>query len=159
VSGIGIRPLSGSDAAACDEIVRGLPYHFGMEEGRVACARAVREQEGLVATEGDEVVGFLTWEPRFDEAAEITWMAVRQDRRRGGIGRVLLDRLGQDLARAGRSTLAVLTLSENDPDPTPEPDDGYQTTRAFYRSNGFVPVRDLPREWEENLALLLVKHL
>jgi GNAT superfamily N-acetyltransferase len=159
VSGIGIRPLSGGDADACDAIVRGLPYHFGMEEGRIACARAVREQEGLVATEGDEVVGFLTWEPRFDEAAEITWMAIRQDRRRRGIGAMLLNRLGQDLARTGRRTLAVLTLSENDPDPTPEPDDGYQTTRAFYRANGFVPVRDLPREWDENLALLLVKHL
>lgn len=154
-----VRPLSLRDAEACDAIVGGLSYHFGMEEGRVACSRAVREQAGLVATEGDEVLGFLTWEPRFDEAAEITWTAVRQDRRRGGIGRLLLDRLGDDLARTGRRTLVVLTLSENDPDPTPEPDDGYQTTRAFYRANGFVPVRDLPREWDENLAVLLVKRL
>jgi ribosomal protein S18 acetylase RimI-like enzyme len=86
-------------------------------------------------------------------------MAVRHDRRRRGIGGLLLDRLAEDLARAGRRSLAVLTLSENDPDPTPEPDDGYQTTRAFYRANGFVPVRDIPREWEENLAVLMVKHL
>jgi ribosomal protein S18 acetylase RimI-like enzyme len=159
VTGIGVRALAAGDAEACDRIIQGLPYHFGMEEGRVACARAVREQEGLVATDGDEVVGFLTWEPRFDEAAEITWMAVRHDRRRRGIGGLLLDRLAEDLARAGRRSLAVLTLSENDPDPTPEPDDGYQTTRAFYRANGFVPVRDIPREWEENLAVLMVKHL
>lgn len=159
MTGAGVRPLAPGDAEACDAIVLGLPYHFGLEEGRTACARAVREQQGLVATEGDEVVGFLTWEPRFEEAAELTWMAIRHDRRRRGVGRALLDRLAEDLARAGRRTLAVLTVSPNDPDPTPEPADGYQSTRAFYRANGFVPVRDLPREWEGNLALLLVRRL
>ena len=50
------------------------------EQGRRDCAAAVRRESGLVAVEDGEVVGFLTYVHRFDEAAEITWMAVRADR-------------------------------------------------------------------------------
>ena len=57
--------------------IAGLPYHFGQEQGRRDCAAAVRRDPGLVAVEGGEVVGFLTYVLRFDEAAEITWMAVQ----------------------------------------------------------------------------------
>ena len=44
-------------------------------------------------------MGFLTFVPRFDEAAEITWMAVRNDRRRRGVGHRLIERL-TELLRA-----------------------------------------------------------
>ena len=105
-----------------------------------------------------EVTGFLTYVHRFDEAAEITWMAVRADRRRRGIGHALIDRLTDELEAAGRRTLLVLTVSPSDPGP--EPDDGYQSTRAFYRSVGFVLARDLPREWDGgDTAVLLVRSL
>ena len=33
---------------------------------------------------------------------------------------------------------------------------GYQRTRAFYRSVGFLPARELPDLWPGNKALLLV---
>jgi ribosomal protein S18 acetylase RimI-like enzyme len=97
-----VRPLSAADADACDAIVAGLPYHFGNEQGRADCARAVRSQPGLVAEDDGEVVGFLTYEPRFEAAAEITWMAVRADRRRSGIGRAMLGRLSEELVAGGR---------------------------------------------------------
>ena len=97
---VAIRQLVVSDADACDAIVSTLPYHFGDEEGRRECAAAIRAQRGLVAQGGGEVVGFLTLEPRFDECLEVTWMAVRADRRRQGIGRSLLDRVASD-ARGG----------------------------------------------------------
>jgi ribosomal protein S18 acetylase RimI-like enzyme len=157
VSAVEVRPLVAADAEACDEIVAGLPYHFGLEDGRRECAAAVRRDPGLVAVEGSEVVGFLTYVPRFDEAAEITWMAVRADRRRGGIGHELIDRLAERLAAEGRRILLVLTVSPSDPGT--EPDDGYQSTRAFYRSAGFVLGRDLPREWDGDTAVILVKSL
>jgi ribosomal protein S18 acetylase RimI-like enzyme len=96
--------------------------------------------------------------PRFDEAAEITWMAVRADRRRRGIGHGLIDRLTDELGSAGKRILLVLTVSPSDPGP--EPDDGYQSTRAFYRSVGFVLGRDLVREWDGgDTAVVLVKSL
>jgi ribosomal protein S18 acetylase RimI-like enzyme len=62
----------------------------------------VRQQDGLVAVDDGTVVGFLTWQPRFEEAAEITWMAVRSDRRRQGIGHALIDRLASDLVVTGK---------------------------------------------------------
>ena len=94
-----VRQLARVDAEACDAIVASLPYHFGDEQGRHDCAAAVRLQGGLVAEANSEVVGFLTWEPRFDECAEMTWMAVHADRRRKGVGRMLLDRLAADTWR------------------------------------------------------------
>lgn len=154
---VGIRPLAPEDAEACDAIVAGLPYHFGQEAGRHECAEAVRRDPGLVATEGEAVVGFLTYVPRFDEAAEITWMAVRSDRRRQGIGHALVERLVRELLASGRRLLLVLTVSPSDPGP--EPDDGYGATRSFYRSVGFVLGRDLPREWEGDTAVVLVRTL
>lgn len=157
MSAVEVRPLAPADAERCDAIVLGLPYHFGMEGGRRECAAAVRRDPGLVALEGGEVVGFLTYVSRFDEAAEITWMAVRADRRRHGIGHALIDRLAERLASEGRRVLLVLTVSPSDPGP--EPEDGYQATRAFYRSAGFVLGRDLPREWDGDTAVVLVKAL
>jgi ribosomal protein S18 acetylase RimI-like enzyme len=157
VTDLDVRSLVPGDAPACDAIVAGLPYHFGIEEGRRMCAAAVREQAGLVAVDGTEALGFLTWQPRFDEAAEITWMAVRADRRREGIGHALIDRLVGDLAAAGTRILVVLTVSPSDPGP--EPPDGYQATREFYRRTGFVLARDLRGEWDSDTAVLLVRTL
>ena len=157
MTGVDVRPLEAADADACDAIVLGLPYHFGHEGGRADCAAAVRREAGLVAVEGSHVVGFLTFVPRFDEAAEITWMAVRADRRRRGIGHALIASLEQLLVSEGRRTIVVLTVSPSDPDP--EPPDGYQSTRAFYRSVGFVLARELPKEWESDPAVLLVRFL
>lgn len=157
MSALEVRALAPGDAEACDAIVAGLPYHFGIEEGRRACAAAVRRAAGLVAVEDGDVVGFLTFEERFDEAAEITWMAVRADRRRHGIGHALIDRLSERLTAEGRRILLVLTVSPSDPGD--EPEDGYQSTRAFYRSTGFVLGRDLPKEWDGDTAVVLVKSL
>lgn len=152
-----VRPLAAADAEACDVIVAGLPYHFGIEEGRRACAAAVRRAAGLVAVEDGDVVGLLTYEERFDEAAEITWMAVRADKRRRGIGHALIDRLVEELRAEGRRVLLVLTVSPSDPGP--EPDDGYGATRAFYRSAGFVLGRDLRGEWDSDTAVVMVRML
>jgi ribosomal protein S18 acetylase RimI-like enzyme len=152
-----IRALGSGDVNACDGIIAGLPYHFAHEPGRRACAAAVRRDPGLIATEGADVVGFLTYVHRFDEAAEITWMAVRADRRRRGIGHALVDRLAEQLAAEGRGILLVLTVSPNDRGQ--EPDDGYGSTRAFYRSTGFVLGRDLPGEWDADTAVLMVRTL
>ena len=152
-----IRSLAAADADACDRIIASLPYHFGQEQGRRDCADAVRRDAGLVAVEDDEVVGFLTYVPRFDEAAEITWMAVRNDRRRGGIGHALIEDLTERLRASGARILVALTVSPSDPGP--EPDDGYRSTRAFYRSTGFVLARDPRNEWDGDTAVVMVKPL
>jgi ribosomal protein S18 acetylase RimI-like enzyme len=152
-----IRPLRRTDAERCDLIVASLPYHFGQEDGRRACAQAVRSQSGLVAVLDDTVVGFLTLQRHFDHAAEITWMAVHADHRHHGIGRALIGQLCQDLTAEGRRLLLVLTVSPSDPGW--EPPDGYQATRAFYQAVGFTLARDLPGLWPDDTAVLLVRPL
>ena len=153
-----IRALEPADAPACDAIIASLPYHFGLEEGRRDCAAAVRSQRGLVAEHDGEVIGFLTMEPRFDAAAEVTWMAVRADRRHGGVGRALMDRLAADLEAEGRRLLLVLTVSPNDP--PDEIPDGYKATRAFYAANGFVLAREFAGYWgDHDTPVLLVRPL
>jgi ribosomal protein S18 acetylase RimI-like enzyme len=155
---IAIRELGPSDAAACDAIVHSLPYHFGLEIGRAEAARAVRGQQGLVAEQDGEVVGFCTFVPRFATSAEITWMAVAAARRRRGIGHALIDRLSRTLAGQGYRVLCVLTVSPNDRGE--EPEDGYQSTRRFYEKVGFTLVRDLPGEWDGgDTAVLLAMPL
>jgi ribosomal protein S18 acetylase RimI-like enzyme len=154
---ITVRPLRLEDADTCDEIVLSLPYHFAIEEGRRLCADAVRAQPGIVAEEDGVVLGFLTFEPRFEMSAEITWVAVRADRRRAGIGGMLVDRLATDLRSEGRRLLLVLTVSPSDgPDDVP---DGYQATRAFYERHDFVLARDIPELWESDTAVLMVRPL
>jgi GNAT superfamily N-acetyltransferase len=149
-----LRPLHPDDAEACDAIVASLPYHFGDPGGRAACARAVRESEGLVAVMGGEVAGFLTLN-RFEAAVEITWMAVHSDRRGRGIGRALLDRLAAELAGTARY-LVVTTLSDSVPEPGVE--DGYARTRRFYRRNGFEPVFEPSGWWRpDSQAVLMVR--
>ena len=152
-----LRPLHTEDAERCDQIIASLPYHFGQEDGRRECADAVRSQPGLVAMLDYAVVGFLTVQRHFDQAAEITWMAVHARHRHQGVGRALIERLGQDLAAQGRRLLLVLTVSPSDPGE--EPPDGYQATRAFYQAMGFVLARDLPELWPNDTAVLLVKPL
>jgi ribosomal protein S18 acetylase RimI-like enzyme len=155
---IAIRPLAPTDAEACDAIVAGLPYHFGLEEGRRECALAVRSHPGLVAEDDGEVVGFLTVQSRFETAAEVTWIAVRADRRGRHVGHALIERLVADLEAEGRRLLLVLTVSPNDgPD---EIEDGYQATRAFYAANGFELARDFGGYWgDHDTPVLLVRVL
>jgi ribosomal protein S18 acetylase RimI-like enzyme len=106
---------------------------------------------------GGEVVGFLTLEPRFDECLEVTWMAVRADRRRQGIGRALLDRVASDSREEGRKFLLVLTVSPSDG--ADEIPDGYQATRASYAANGFILARDFPGYWKSDTPILMVRPL
>jgi ribosomal protein S18 acetylase RimI-like enzyme len=152
-----IRRLWAGDGPACDAIVASLPHHFGNQEGRAEAARKVRTQPGLVAVVDGAVAGFLTVERHFDQAAEISWMAVHADYRRRGLGQALVGRLCRDLAAEGRRVLTVLTVSPSDPGD--EPPDGYQATRAFYAKVGFVLAMDLPGLWPDDSAVLMVRQL
>lgn len=154
---VSIRPLTATDADGCDGVIATLPYHFGNKQGRAECARAVRASEGLVASDAGEVVGFLTVKHHFAESTEITWMAVRADRRAEGIGRALIERLSRDARASGRRILLVNTLSAAYDEGDVE--DGYERTRRFYRSAGFVPAMELPNLWPDSPALLLVMPL
>lgn len=154
---VDVRPLRPVDGPACDAVVASLPYHFGLESGREACAAAVRSQDGLAACTGGEIAGFLTWRPWYRASREITWMAVHANRRGEGIGRALLEHLAAESAERARY-LVVTTLSEATPEPGVA--DGYARTRRFYERNGFEPVWDPEGWWNDaDQAVVMVRRL
>ena len=110
-----------------------------------------------MAVRDDQVVGFLTVAHHFEAVSEITWMAVHARHRGQGIGRALVGRLTGRLRGEGRRLLLVLTVSSLEEEPGVA--DGYQRTRAFYRSVGFLPARELPDLWPGDKALLLAMPL
>ena len=143
------------DADACDAIVAGLPAWFGNTDGIAACAVAVRSHRGLVAIEDDRVSGFVTVEPVASAAWEISWIAVRADRRDRGVGRELVDAAIALALPSGTRSLYVKTLSDRDGDPGPE----YRATRAFYLAAGFRPVAELDLWGPEDPCQLLERRL
>ena len=151
-----IRPLDHTkDAEVCDSVLATLPYHFGDPTGQADCAKAVRSERGWVAVDGDDVVGFLTVAPSSDEALEITWMAVRMDRRRSGIGAQLMGAVTEAAAEDGFRQLVVLTLGTSEPE---DAEDSYEGTRRFYKREGFVPLKEVGlRSWTNGFALLLAR--
>lgn len=151
-----IRALTPADGPACDAIMRTLPEWFSYEPGLEECAFAVRTQAGTAAVDGDELVGFATWEPRTEDAAEITWAAVRKDRRNGGAGTAIVEALAAHLrARGFKLALAMTSARSKTPDPTW---DSYDETRAFWRARRFYPLIELDI-WETDVALLQVRAL
>jgi GNAT superfamily N-acetyltransferase len=146
------------DAEACDAIVAGLPYFFGDPTGVRDCAEAVRTQHGIVAVVDGEVSGFVTLLAHNPSTTEITWMAVRSDRRRSGIGHRLIEEAARRVAANGARMLCVLTLGPSEPEP--DVPDNYAGTRAFYEAAGFVPLRELElRSWNNGYALMLARPL
>lgn len=147
-----IRELRREDADACERIVRALPDWFGIEEGIAEARGYLDSQEGLVAEEDGQVVGFLTFASEFPESAEITWMAVAPNAHRRGVGRRLVDALVRALDARGCELLLVKTLADTHPSPE------YAATRAFYRAMGFRPLTMLPDLWDPaNPCLLMVR--
>lgn len=151
-----VRRLSKEDADGCAATIRSLPYFFGQEAGIADCARAVRSQAGLVAVDDTgTVLWFLTHETHYPLSAEITWMAVREDFRRIGIGRRLIARLVDDASDNGLRIVFVITLgpSAHEPGVT----DGYGGTRSFYERTGFVPLKELHSWGLDSPGLVLAR--
>lgn len=154
-----VRPLDNAvDPAGCDAVIRSLPYFFGDENGIREAAKAVRTQPGWVAAAGDEITGFATTAPTFPDCLEITWLAIRADRRRSGLGRQLVEQVAAEAVADGIRLLCVLTLGPSVEEPGVE--DGYEGTRRFWQRVGFHPVKELSlTTWSDEHALLLVRIL
>ncbi|HEX5940473.1 MAG TPA: GNAT family N-acetyltransferase [Dehalococcoidia bacterium] len=135
--------------------MRSLPDWFSYEPGLEDCAKAVRTQQGWVATDEGHVIGFATWVERTPATAEITWMAVQRERRNKGIGTAIIEELAKDLAGRGyKLALAMTSAAEKNP----RGRDTYDETRAFWRARGFHPLIELDI-WQTNIALLQVRPL
>jgi N-acetylglutamate synthase-like GNAT family acetyltransferase len=149
-----IRELTPDDAAACEAVAATLPSFFGDPDGLRDMAKALRTEDGFVFVEDDAVVGFLTMAPSSDQTYELTWLGVRDDRRHRGIGKQLVERCAERAKELGARAICVLTLGPS------VHDVGYESTRAFYRAAGFVPLKELQLStWNNSHALLSVRPL
>jgi orotate phosphoribosyltransferase len=153
-----IRALSAADAEECEAVVATLPTFFSDPEALADLGEALRTETGFVALVDEEVVGFATQLAHWSSNVEITWLAVRNDHRRRGIGRLLVETVARAASASGARLLSVLTLGPSAPEPRGE--DGYEGTRRFYERLGFIGVRELDLvTWPSSAALLLVRPL
>ena len=125
-----IRPILDADHSAILDLVADLPEWFDADARTRSIPIDLHHQQGLVAEEGDQIVGFITFfvaEGRLN----IGWFGVRKDCQRKGIGGCLLDAAEETARDMSLCELATYTLGDSvDYEP-------YEQTRAFYFKHGF----------------------
>jgi GNAT superfamily N-acetyltransferase len=141
------------DPDAVRDILATIPDWFGIPESNANYVRDGGRLPSYLAIDGDQVVGVALLNEHFPPSRELHLIAVRGDRHREGIGRMLLATIEDDLRRAGVQILEVHTLGPSDDDA------GYAHTREFYLAQGFVPINELQRIDWDGPTLILVKPL
>lgn len=145
---------TGPSPGPVDEMLRSLPEWFGIEDSiREYVAAATRLPTFLARDEHGRAVGVLLYERHFRQSAEIHLMAVDRAWHRRGVGRALVGATESAVRADGAELLSVKTLGPS------RPDAGYDGTRSFYLTCGFLPVEELLTLWDENPCLLMVKPL
>jgi len=134
----------------CERVLRDLPDWFGFEDVNAAY---VRDVAGLPTfAVGDDA--FLALKVHNPRAAELYVMGVRRERHGQGLGTGLVAAAERYLRERGVEYLQVKTLGPS------YPDEGYERTRWFYESRGFVPLEEIRGLWDaDNPCLLMVKRL
>jgi GNAT superfamily N-acetyltransferase len=153
---------AGPDPAAVDRLLRLLPQWFGIESSIIEYVESARRLPTYLAwpaarpAGGQDLrrpLGVLLAARHFPCSAEIYLMAVDPAVHRSGIGRALVTALEADLIAEGVQFLQVKTLGPSRPDP------GYERTRLFYASVGFLPLEEIGDLWPENPCLKMIKSL
>ncbi|HWQ46085.1 MAG TPA: GNAT family N-acetyltransferase [Longilinea sp.] len=141
-------------SAACEPVLRALPDWFGIETALTNYLEDIDQSPTFLAVREEKVIGFLTVKQHTPFAAELLVMGVYPEIRRGGVGRVLVEKAEAWLTTQGVEYFQVKTLGPS------RPDDGYAATRAFYEALGFRPMEELTQIWgEDNPCLILIKRL
>lgn len=126
-----IRPLSAKNIEAVIRIAQALPEWFDADSRNRAIPIDLRFQDGFVAEEDGQVLGFITLYVA-EGWVNIGWMGVLPDRQGQGIGTRLIAEAERYARRRGIYELATYTLGDSvDYEP-------YEATRAFYFSKGFT---------------------
>lgn len=125
-----IRPILDTDHSAILELVDDLPEWFDAGARTRAIPIDLHHQQGFVAEERDQIVGFITHfvaEGRLN----IGWLGVRKGCQRKGFGSRLLNAAEETARNMSLCELATYTLGAS-VDYAP-----YEQTRAFYFKHGF----------------------
>jgi ribosomal protein S18 acetylase RimI-like enzyme len=133
---IHIRRIHDDDHDSIVEVAKALHPGWFNELGLNQIAGALKTEQGLVALDNEAIVGFLIYcTDENSKTAELSWIAVRPEFHRKGIGRALVSALEEVLARQGFCSLEVSTVAQ-----TIE-DELYARTRSFYHSIGFLDMQ------------------
>jgi GNAT superfamily N-acetyltransferase len=119
-----------ADPAAVEQILASMPEWFGIPEANASYVEDAAALPSYLALEGDEVVGVALLAEHFPESRELHLLAVRRDRHRQGIGRLLVEAVVADLLAAGVRLLEVHNVG-----PSHE-SEGCARTREFYLAVG-----------------------
>lgn len=139
---------------AVEELLRGLPEWFGIEQSVLDYIEAARTLPSTAAFVDDDIVGACLVRHHNPVAAEVELLAVRRELHRQSIGRRLLDRVEADLRAAGVKLLQVKTYGPSGTSVE------YEHTRAFYAAVGFQPLEERTDIWSPgNPCLISVKPL
>ena len=128
-----VRPGAPGDLEACQTIVRGLDDYF-TDDVPEKVANDLDAHHGWVITKDDGVVGFAVVGYRTSRAAEILWLAVRDDQRNQGVGATLLEHV---LGALAADDITLVETKSLDASADYEP---YIATRAFWEHHGFVQI-------------------
>jgi ribosomal protein S18 acetylase RimI-like enzyme len=140
--------------ATSAELLATVPHWFGLAASNEQYRGVADRNPTVVVVDGGEAAGFLTIVRHSPHAAEMHVMAVRLERHRLGIGRMLVAAAEDRLRSEGVEFLQVKTLSAS------AGDKPYLGTLAFYTALGFRVLEEMPSLWDAgNPAVLLVKHL
>jgi len=115
-------------------------------------ANALRHDHGFVAMQNEKQIGFVVYRLNDDnETAELTWMGVRPDFQRKGVGRRLVEAVEQALGKKGIHRIEVFTVAATvDYEP-------YALTRRFYHAMGFSEVSIEPKGFPSGDDKLLLR--
>jgi GNAT superfamily N-acetyltransferase len=141
------------DPCAVRAILASVPEWFGIPEANEHYVEAAAGMSSYLAVDGDDVVGVALLNEHFPLSRELHLIAVRRDRHRQGVGRLLLEAIEADLRAAGIRLLEVHTVG-----PSSESVD-YARTREFYLAQRFVAMNELQRIDWNGPTLILVKPL
>jgi MFS family permease/ribosomal protein S18 acetylase RimI-like enzyme len=125
-----IRKKVDGDFNSMFEIAKNLPEWFD-EGGLKTMQTELKTHGGFAAFFEGALVGFVTFDTVTKEIAKISWMGVRKELHRKGIGSKLLRSLEEYLIHLGYGILEVDTVAESvDYEP-------YEFTRNFYYKHEF----------------------
>lgn len=126
------------DPDAVRSILESLPAWFGDPASITGYVRDAGDEQltSLMVDDGSIVRGVALLRRHFPESAELHLIAVAPQVHRTGAGTAVLAAAEELLLRDGCRTLTVHTVGPSFPSP------GYEKTRHFYTTNGFVPLEE-----------------
>jgi GNAT superfamily N-acetyltransferase len=141
-------------AADCARVLASVPQWFGRPAANAQYLADLAAHPSWVALDAGVPVGAITLVPQQPGCFEVQFLVVERSFHRRGIGATLLRAAEAAARERGGRWLLVKTLGASHADPN------YARTRAFYLQQGFEPLFESARIWDERTpALVLVKSL